>query len=125
GVVMTRPAQIGSIVSSGITNVGGGTSIMTISDLSRLFVLVPVNEADIGQVRREQNVEIGCDAFPEKKFEGKILRIAAKGVNLQNVVSFEVKIEILGEGKELLQPEMSTDIEIVVADKEKVLRIPS
>src|SRR5262249_32780384 len=52
GVVTTRPAQIGTIVSSGITTVGGGTAILTLSDLSRLFVLVPVDEADIGKVKR-------------------------------------------------------------------------
>jgi multidrug efflux pump subunit AcrA (membrane-fusion protein) len=125
GVVTTRPAQIGTIVSSGITNYGGGTSIMTVCDLSRLFVLAPVDEADIGKVKREQPVTISCDAYPEKKFEGRILRIAAKGTNVQNVVTFDVKIEVLGEGKELLKPEMSTDVEIVVADREKVLRLPS
>ena len=125
GVVTTRPAQIGTIVSSGITTVGGGTSVMTLVDLSRLFVLAPVDEADIGKVRREQTVTITCDAFPEKKFEGKILRIAAKGSNMQNVVTFEVKIEVLGEGKELLKPEMSTDVEIVAADRVDVLRVPS
>ncbi len=125
GVVTTRPAQIGTIVSSGITNFGGGTSIMTLVDLSRLFVLAPVDEADIGKVRREQKVTISCDAYPERKFEGRILRIAAKGTNVQNVVTFEVKIEVLGEGKELLKPEMSTDVEIVVADRVGVMRVPS
>ena len=125
GVVTTRPAQIGTIVSSGITNFGGGTSVMTVVDLSRLFVLAPVDEADIGKVRKDQQVTITCDAYPDKKFEGKILRIAAKGTNTSNVVTFDVKIEVLGEGKELLKPEMSTDIEIVVADKKDVLRVPA
>jgi len=125
GVVTTRPAQIGTIVSSGITNFGGGTSVMTVVDLSRLFVLAPVDEADIGKVRKDQKVTITCDAYPDKKFEGKILRIAAKGTNTQNVVTFDVKIEVLGEGKELLKPEMTTDVEIVVAEKKDVVRVPS
>ncbi len=125
GVVTTRPAQIGTIVSSGITNFGGGTSVMTLVDLSRLFVLAPVDEADIGKVKRDQKVTITCDAYPDKKFEGQILRIAAKGTNVQNVVTFDVKIEVLGEGKELLKPEMSTDVEIVVADRPSVVRVPS
>ena len=98
---------------------------MTVVDLSRLWVLAPVDEADIGKVKRDQKVTITCDAYPDKKFDGKILRIAAKGTNTQNVVTFDVKIEVLGEGKDLLKPEMSTDVEIVVADREKVLRVPS
>jgi HlyD family secretion protein len=125
GVVTSRPAQIGTIVSSGITNIGGGSSIMTLSDLSRLFVLVPVDEADIGKVKLQQTVEIKCDSFPEKKFEGKIIRIAQKGASQASVVTFEVKIEVLGEGKELLRPEMTTDVEIVIAERQNVLRVPS
>jgi HlyD family secretion protein len=125
GVVTTRAVQVGSIVSSGITTVGGGSSIMTLSDLSRLFVQAPVNEADIGQVHHDQKVVIRCDAFPDKKFEGRIDRIAAKGTLQQSVVFFNVKIEVLGEGKELLKPQMTADVEIVIADKDKVLRVPS
>jgi HlyD family secretion protein len=125
GVVTARGVQVGSIVSSGITNVGGGSSIMTLSDLSRLFVQAPVNEADIGRVRHDQKVVIQCDAFPDKKFEGRIDRIAAKGATQQSVVFFGVKIEVLGEGKELLKPQMTADVEIVVAEREKVLRVPS
>lgn len=125
GVVTTRPAQIGTIVSSGITNIGGGTSIMTLSDLSRLFVLAPVDEADIGRVRMDQKVVIKCDAYPNTNFSGKILRIAAKGSNSLAVVTFEVKIEILGEDKSLLKPEMTTDVEIVLAEREGVIRVPS
>jgi HlyD family secretion protein len=125
GVVTTRPAQIGTIVSSGITTVNGGTSVMTLVDLSRLFVLAPVDEADIGRVKLGQNTVIRCDAFPDKTFEGKIIRISAKGTNTMSVITFEVKMEVLGEGKELLKPEMSTDIEIVVASRQNVLRIPT
>ena len=125
GVVTTRPAQIGTIVSSGITNVGGGTSIMTLSDLSRLFVLVPVDESDIGRVKLEQKVVIKCDSYAERKFEGTILRINPKGLLQQGVVTFEVKIEIIGEGKEFLRPEMTADTEIVIAHRDEVIRVPS
>lgn len=37
GVITSRPVQVGQIIASGISNVGGGTSLMTLSDLSRLF----------------------------------------------------------------------------------------
>jgi multidrug resistance efflux pump len=47
---------------------------MTLSDLSRLFVLVPVDESEIGKLKLDQKVNVKCDAFPESTFEGKILR---------------------------------------------------
>jgi len=125
GVVSERNVQIGQIISSGISNVGGGTVAMVISDLSRRFVLASVDESDIGRVELGQNVIITADAFPRERFSGKIERIGTKGVNISNVVTFEVKIELLGTNKSLLKPEMTTNIEIIFAEKEDVLLVPS
>lgn len=125
GVVAVRNVQIGQIISSGISNVGGGTTILTLSDLSRLFVLASVDESDIGSVRLDQEVAITADAFPGKTFPGRVVRIATRGVNLSNVVTFEVKIEVLGNEKSLLKPEMTANVEIVTAVKEGVLLAPA
>lgn len=124
GVVTARNVQTGQIIASGISNVGGGTTVMTLSDLSQLFVLASVDESDIGQVRAEQPATITVDAFPGKRFRGKVVRIATRGVNVSNVVTFEVKIEVLGENKALLKPEMTANVEIVAAEKQDVLTVP-
>ncbi len=95
-VVTARTVQTGMIIASGVSNVGGGTTIMTLSDLSRIFVLASVDESDIGKIRIDQPATITVDAYPSTQFVGKVVRIARKGVNTQNVVTFEVKIEVLG-----------------------------
>lgn len=123
-VVSVRNVQIGQIISSGISNVGGGTMILTLSDLSRLFVLAAVDESDIGRIEVNQHAKITADAFPELNFQGKIVRIATKGLSTSNVVTFEVKIEILLENKHLLKPEMTTNIEIVAAQDKNALLVP-
>jgi len=126
GVVAVRPVQIGQIIASAVSNVGGGTTILTLSDLTRVYVLAAVDESDIGKVALDQAVTVTVDAFPLKKFKGKVVRIATKGVNLSNVVTFEVKIEITGEAKALLKPEMTVNIEeILIAEKNDVLLVPS
>ena len=125
GVITSRPVQIGQIISSGISNVGGGTSVMTISDLSRLFVLASVDESDIGNVQVGQDVSITVDAFPKRAFKGKINRIAQKGASVSNVVTFEVRIEIIDKEIALLKPEMTADVEILVAQKDNVIAVPS
>jgi HlyD family secretion protein len=85
-----------------------------------------VDESDIGKVKLDQTATVTADAYPDKKFKGKVVRIATKGVNLSNVVTFEVKIEITGEGKALLKPEMTVNIEeILIAEKSGVLLVPS
>jgi len=125
GVVASRPVQIGQIIASGVSNVGGGTTFLTLSDLSRVFVLAAVDESDIGKVALDQVVTVTVDAFPLKEFKGKVVRIAAKGVNLSNVVTFEVKIEVTGQAKELLKPEMTANVkEILIAEKSDVLLVP-
>jgi len=96
GVVTDRKVQTGMIIASGVSNVGGGTSILTLSDLSRIFVLASVDESDIGKVDVGQPAVISVDAYPSMQFLGKVVRIASKGLNTQNVVTFEVKIEVLG-----------------------------
>ena len=125
GVVSERNVQSGQIVSSGISNVGGGTLVMVLSDLTRLFILASVDESDIGKVKLGQKVIITADAFPGKRFFGKIERIATKGVNISNVVTFEVKIEVQGRDKQMLKPEMTANVEIIVTDKAGVLIVSS
>jgi HlyD family secretion protein len=125
GVITSRAGQLGSIVSSGISNVGGGTAIMTLADLSRIFVLASVDESDIGQIREGQSVVITADAYPNQLFKGKVIRIAPKGLEESNVVTFEVKIEVEGANKQLLKPEMTANVEVQIAAKSHALTIPS
>lgn len=125
GVVSVKSVQTGQIISSGISNVGGGTTLLTISDLSQLFILASVDESDIGKVEVDQESIIKTDAFPGMMFPGKVVRIATKGVSASNVVTFEVKIEVLGPRKSLLKPEMTAEVEIVAADKADTLLLPA
>lgn len=124
GVVTSRLGQIGNIVASGVTNVGGGTAIMTMADLSHIYVLASVDESDIGQVREGQLVNITADSFANQKFQGKVVRIAPEGVDESNVVTFEVKIEVISANSHLLKPAMTTNVEIVVAEKPNALKVP-
>ncbi|HSH70722.1 MAG TPA: efflux RND transporter periplasmic adaptor subunit [Deferrisomatales bacterium] len=125
GVVTARDVQVGQIISSPISNVGGGTTVLTLSDLTRMFVLAAVDEADIGRVQVGQPARVTVDAFPGKRFGGSVVRIAPRGVNVSNVVTFEVKIEVTSAEKTLLRPEMTANIEIVAARREDALLIPA
>jgi HlyD family secretion protein len=124
GVVSTLNIQNGTIISSAITNTGGGTTVMTLSDLSHIFVLASVDESDIGRVALDQPVRITVDSYPDREFPGKVVRIATKGVNVSNVVTFEVKIEVLGPDKKLLKPEMTANVHIVTAEHKDILIVP-
>lgn len=124
GVVAARTVQIGQIISSGVTNIGGGTTAMILADLSRMYIYAAVDESNIGMVKIDQAAEITVDAFPRMQFDGKVDRIGTKGANLQNVVTFEVRIEITSENKTLLKPEMTANVTILIAQNEKALLVP-
>lgn len=124
GIVASRLVQKGMIISSGISNVGGGTTVMTLADLSRVFVLAAVDESDIGRVKEGQKAQITVDAFPTQPFTGEVVRIATKGLNAYNVVTFEVKIEVLDEHKTMLKPEMTANVDILLDKREGALVVP-
>lgn len=124
GIVAVNNVQVGQIIASGINNVGGGTTVMTLVDLSRIFVLVSVDESDIGQVRIGQIVNISVDAHPGIQFPGSVDRVATKGAVTSNVVTFEVKVEVKGDDRNLLKPEMTANVEIMAVEQNGVLLAP-
>ena len=124
GVVSVKNVQIGQIIASGINNVDGGTTVMTLLDLSKIFVLASVDESDIGSIRNGQKAIIEADAYPNVTFEGKVVRIATAGVTVSNVVTFEVKLEVTSGNSRLLKPGMTVDIDIVAAKKNNAVIVP-
>ncbi len=124
GVVTERNVQVGQIIASGINNVGGGTAVMKLADLSRIYVLVSVDESDIGGIEVDQQSKITVDSHPNVIFPGQVVRVATKGAIDSNVVTFEVKVEVSGTDQHLLKPEMTANVEIVAVQKESVLLIP-
>jgi RND family efflux transporter MFP subunit len=123
GVISALSVQIGSAVASGTSGISGGSSVMTISNLDRIFVLASVDESNIGQVQLGQQVEVTADAHPGHLFRGSVVRIATTGVSTSNVVTFEVKIEITGDDKALLKPLMTTNVTIVIERHENVVAV--
>jgi HlyD family secretion protein len=124
GVVASRNVQVGQIIASGINNVGGGTAVLTLADLTRIYVLVAVDESDIGKVATGQASRITVDAYPDEVFKGEVVLVATKGLITSNVVTFEVKVEVTGDNRTLLKPEMTANVSIVTKNKLDSLLVP-
>lgn len=99
--------------------------VATLPDLSTMISATYVNEVDIRRVQVGQTVEIGLDAFPEKKFTGKVLRVANVGEQRPNSDAkvFKVSIEV-NEKDDLLRPAMTTSNRIITEKAEDKLYIP-
>ena len=99
--------------------------VAELPDLSEMISKTYINEIDISKVKVGQQVQIGIDAFPEKKFTGKVTEVANIGEQLQNSNAkvYEVKI-LVKEFDSILRPAMTTKNKILTNTIEKVLFIP-
>jgi len=102
---------------------GGGTTLMTIADLSKMVVKVEVNEVDITKVEVGQEVRIGFDAIRGKVYHGRVKKIAPAGVLEGNVVVYPVEVEITDlDGR--IRPGMTADLDIIVGEARDVVCVP-
>jgi HlyD family secretion protein len=123
GMVLSRPVELGSPVSS-ILNLGANaTLVLVLGDISKVYVRGNVDEADIGMVRLNQPARIKVETFREKQFEGKVTQISPMGTDKDNVISFEVKVSIDNSAGELLA-NMTANAEIVLEEHKHTLVIP-
>lgn len=125
GVVSERSIQEGFIVASGVSNVGGGTTAMMLIDLSRIYAIAAVDEADISGIQPGVKAIVTVDAYKDMEFPGTVVRVAATGVVESNVVTFDVKVEVEGRRKNLLKPEMTTNVTFLVEDRQDAVIIPA
>lgn len=125
GTVLSVGVERGSIVSSGVSNVGGGSVLLTLADLNRLYVTVKLDEAQIGAVRAGQDAAVRVDAYPQRTFSGIVERVTPLGTATSNVVTFDIKVLVTDSGAALLLPGMSADVEITTAAHRSQLLVPS
>jgi HlyD family secretion protein len=123
GTVLSRDVEIGSPVSS-ILNLGANaTLVMTLGDITEVFVRGKVDEADIGRVRLGQQARIRVETFKDKTFNGRVTQISPMGVEKDNVTNFEVRVSIDNAGKEL-KANMTANAEIVLEEHADSLIVP-
>ena len=124
GTVISRPVEVGQVISSPTSAVGGGTVLMTMADLSKVRVRALVDEIDVGKVSIGQKVSIKVSAYRDKEFIGIVSKIEPKARVEQNVTTFPVLIDINNDSNLLLLG-MNTDVVIEILNKDVTVTAPS
>ena len=121
GIVISRNVDVGQTVAASLQ----APTLFTIAkDLTQMQVDTNFSEADIGRIQKEQEATFTVDAYPERTFRGRVSQIRNAPQTIQNVVTYDVVIQV--ENKELkLKPGMTANVTIVVAHREGVLKIPN
>lgn len=124
GTVIEKLVEKGQVISSPISDVGGGTVLMKMADLRTMQVQALVNEIDIGKIRKGQPVIVTVTSHPNAPFRGEVLKVEPQALPDQAVTSFPVIITLENEDG-LLRPGMNADVEIFVEQRQQVLTVPN
>jgi HlyD family secretion protein len=121
GVVISRSVDVGQTVAASFQT----PTLFTIAqDLTKMQIDTNVDEADIGKVNVGQDVEFTVDAYPDLTFRGKVWQVRNAPITVQNVVTYDVVIQM--DNPELkLKPGMTANVSIIITTKKDVLKIPN
>lgn len=121
GVIINRNVQEGQTVAASLQ----APTLFTIAeDLSKMQILASVDESDIGQIKVGQESQFTVEAFPDKKFTGKVVQIRLGSTVVSNVVNYTVVINAENNDG-LLLPGMTATIDFYVDQQSNVLLIPN
>jgi HlyD family secretion protein len=121
GLVISRNVDVGQTVAASLQ----APTLFTIAnELARMEVHTNVDEADVGNVKEGQDVTFTVDAFPSRRFRGRVHQVRNAPIVVQNVVTYVAVVRI--DNKELLlKPGMTANVQFLVSRKEDVLTIPN
>lgn len=123
GVVLTRDTEVGDAVSS-ILNLGSAaTLIMTLGDMSSVYVEGQIDEVDMGKIQVGMPVRTTVESFPGETFAGAVTRLAPMGRRKDNVTTFAVRVSIANPAGRL-RANMSANAEVVLEERNQARLIP-
>jgi HlyD family secretion protein len=121
GIVIARNVDVGQTVAASLQ----APTLFTIAqDLTKMQVDTNVDEADIGRVAVGQEGVFTVDAFPQRRFQGKVVQVRSAPQIIQNVVTYDAVVEV--DNTDLrLRPGMTANVQIITARREGALLVPN
>jgi HlyD family secretion protein len=121
GIVVSRNVDVGQTVAASLS----APTLFTIAqDLTLMQVIANIDQADIGLVEQAKSVKFSVDAFPGKDFDGRIQQMRLNPQNVQNVVTYNVVIDVRNPEQQL-KPGMTANLIITIDERSNVLKIPN
>lgn len=120
GVVLTRSLEPGQTVAASFNS----PELFVIAEnLERMKLKVAVAEADIGRVAAGQRATFSVDAWPDRTYSAKVIRVSFGSAITDNVVTYETELEVANPDLSL-RPGMTATADIHVAEEKSVLLVP-
>lgn len=121
GVVVARSVDVGQTVAA---NFQTPTLFQIAQDLRRMQIDTSIAEADVGSLQPDMPASFTVDAYPDQRFRGRIRQIRLNPTIQQNVVTYNVVVDVDNADGRLL-PGMTAYVSVNAAERKDVLRVPN
>jgi len=121
GIVISRNVDPGQTVAS---SMNAPTLFVIAADLTKMQVVANIDEADVGRMRPGQHVTFRVDAYPADGFTGSVEQVRLQPAVVQNVVVYSTVIAVPNPQLKL-KPGMTANVNIEIARRNNVLRVPT
>jgi HlyD family secretion protein len=121
GIVISRNVDPGQTVAA---SMNAPTLYVIAADLTKMQVVANIDESDVGRMRPNQIVSFRVDAYPTDVFNGTVEQVRLQPTVVQNVVVYSTVIAVPNPQLKL-KPGMTANVNIEIARRSNVLRIPS
>lgn len=121
GIVLDKAVEVGQSV---VTNMEIPTLFTLAQDLTKMEVIVSVDEADVGAVKEGQPVVFTVDAYPSRTFTGVIKQVRMNSEMVNNVVTYETVVTA-DNPEQLLRPGMTVSADITTKVIKDALMVPN
>ncbi len=121
GIVISRNVDRGQTVASSMQ---APTLFVIAADLTKMQVNANIDESDVGRMRPGQTVQFRVDAYPTEQFIGTVQQVRLNPTTVQNVVTYSTVIDVPNPQLKL-KPGMTANVNIEIARKANVLRVPN
>ncbi len=121
GIVIDRDIEEGQTVAASYST----PTLFTIAkDLTEMEIFAYVDESDIGQIKKGQEVTFSVDAFPDSVYSGSVKQVRLLPETVSNVVNYIVVISATNPDL-ILMPGMTATVDFIIDQKKDVLRVPN
>ena len=114
GTILERNVEIGEFVTTSFVGERGAKGyVVSLADLNDIQVELDISQDDFARLGADQRGTVWTDAFPDRKYQGRIVEISPEADRQKATV--QVKVRIL-EPDDFLRPEMNANVAFL-ADK--------
>ena len=125
GTVAEINGEIGEFVTPSPVGIPTPPAVDVV-DTSCIYITAPIDEVDAPRVREGMPARITLDAFRDRSFKAHVRRVAPYVIDTEKQArTVEVEAEIDELGDALLLPGYSADVEVILAERADVLRVPT